>query len=85
LVLRSAPFEPSKDFVIMAKLDAPTSALKSTKPTTSMKAFVYNGPGKTALEDRQKPEIMAASDAIIRVTKTTICGTDLHARPHPGA
>jgi alcohol dehydrogenase len=62
----------------MAKLDAPTSALKSTKPTTSMKAFVYNGPGKTALEDRQKPEIMAASDAIIRVTKTTICGTDLH-------
>ncbi len=43
-----------------------------------MKAFVYLGPGKKALEDRPKPKFLAASDAIVRVTKTTICGTDLH-------
>lgn len=43
-----------------------------------MKAFVYLGPGKMALENRPKPEIDAPTDAIVRVTKTTICGTDLH-------
>lgn len=43
-----------------------------------MKAFVYKGPGQKALEDRPKPEIRESSDAIIKVTKTTICGTDLH-------
>jgi alcohol dehydrogenase len=43
-----------------------------------MKALVYNGPGKKALEERAKPTIKDPTDAIIRVTKTTICGTDLH-------
>jgi alcohol dehydrogenase len=43
-----------------------------------MKALVYQGPGKKALEQRPKPEIAAATDAIVKVTKTTICGTDLH-------
>jgi alcohol dehydrogenase len=43
-----------------------------------MKALVYQGPGQKALEDRPIPEIKAPSDAIVRVSKTTICGTDLH-------
>ena len=43
-----------------------------------MKALVYSGPGKKALEDRPIPKISAPTDAIVRVTKTTICGTDLH-------
>jgi alcohol dehydrogenase len=43
-----------------------------------MKALIYLGPGKQALEDRPKPEVTAPTDAIVRVTKTTICGTDLH-------
>ncbi|MDQ0393321.1 zinc-dependent alcohol dehydrogenase family protein [Labrys monachus] len=43
-----------------------------------MKALVYRGPGSKALEDRPKPEIQAPSDAIVRMVKTTICGTDLH-------
>ena len=43
-----------------------------------MKALVYLGPGQKALQDRPKPEITAPSDAIVKVTKTTICGTDLH-------
>ena len=43
-----------------------------------MKALVYLGPGEKALEDRPKPEIKDQTDAIIKVSKTTICGTDLH-------
>jgi alcohol dehydrogenase len=44
----------------------------------TMKALVYRGPGRKALEDRPKPVLQAASDAIVKITKTTICGTDLH-------
>ena len=43
-----------------------------------MKALVYHGPGKRALEDKPKPAIKAPTDAIVKITKTTICGTDLH-------
>jgi alcohol dehydrogenase len=43
-----------------------------------MKALVYLGPAKKAVEERPKPEIAAPTDAIVKVTKTTICGTDLH-------
>src|SRR5450432_4066745 len=43
-----------------------------------MKALVYLGPGKKALEERPKPEITVPTDAIVKITKTTICGTDLH-------
>ena len=43
-----------------------------------MKALVYQAVGKKALEDRPKPEIIAPTDAIVKILKTTICGTDLH-------
>jgi alcohol dehydrogenase len=43
-----------------------------------MKAFVYGGVGKTSLEDRPRPEIQNAGDVIVKMVKTTICGTDLH-------
>src|ERR1700678_3715414 len=43
-----------------------------------MKAFVYGGRGKKALEQRPKPEITAPTDAIVKIVKKTICGTDLH-------
>jgi len=43
-----------------------------------MKAFVYRGPGNKALEERPKPGIKAPADAVVRILKTTICGTDLH-------
>ncbi len=43
-----------------------------------MKALVYLGSGKMALEDRPKPDLAAATDVIVRLTRTTICGTDLH-------
>jgi len=43
-----------------------------------MKALVYHGPGKLALEKKPKPVIKAPTDAIVKITKTTICGSDLH-------
>jgi alcohol dehydrogenase len=43
-----------------------------------MKALVYQGPGRKAIEDRPIPEIAAPGDAIVKIVKTTICGTDLH-------
>lgn len=43
-----------------------------------MKALIYKGPGQKALEDRPMPDIESAGDAVVKITKTTICGTDLH-------
>lgn len=43
-----------------------------------MKALVYQGPGKRDLAERPRPAIQLATDAVVKVTKTTICGTDLH-------
>lgn len=43
-----------------------------------MKALVYQGPGKKSLEERPKPIITHSTDAIVKIIKTTICGTDLH-------
>jgi alcohol dehydrogenase len=53
------------------------SALKPSE-TPAMSALVYLGPEKKALEERPKPGIQAPTDAIVKITKTTICGTDLH-------
>jgi alcohol dehydrogenase len=43
-----------------------------------MKALVYHGPGNRAYEEKPMPLINEPTDVIVRITKTTICGTDLH-------
>ncbi|MBC7833069.1 MAG: zinc-dependent alcohol dehydrogenase family protein [Hyphomicrobium sp.] len=43
-----------------------------------MQALVYNGPGRKNVEDRPRPKVKMPGDAIVRITRTTICGTDLH-------
>ena len=53
-----------------------TASSPSASPT--MKALVYHGPGKRAWEDKPRPTIQEPSDAIVRITTSTICGTDLH-------
>ncbi|KAH6608303.1 hypothetical protein Trco_004616 [Trichoderma cornu-damae] len=45
---------------------------------STMKALTYSAVNSVSLEERPKPKILAPSDGIVRVTKTTICGTDLH-------
>ena len=44
---------------------------------TTMKALTYYGTEDIRIEDRPKPTILEPTDAIIRITTTTICGTDL--------
>jgi alcohol dehydrogenase len=43
-----------------------------------MQALVFTSSGKIELKECPKPELIAPGDAIVRVTHTTICGTDLH-------
>lgn len=43
-----------------------------------MKAVVYRGPGKLALEDKPIPQLEKPTDCLVKILKTTICGTDLH-------
>jgi alcohol dehydrogenase len=43
-----------------------------------MKALVYQGPGVKTLEDRPMPRLASPTDAIVKISRTTICGTDLH-------
>lgn len=43
-----------------------------------MKSLVYRGPGAIVQEERARPVLQDAGDAIVRMLKTTICGTDLH-------
>ncbi len=43
-----------------------------------MKALVYHGPAQKSWEEKPMPVIKEATDAIVKITKTTICGTDLH-------
>jgi alcohol dehydrogenase len=43
-----------------------------------MKALLYLGPSQKALKERPNPVIVDPGDAIVKMTKTTICGTDLH-------
>ncbi len=42
-----------------------------------MKAAIYKGIGQMACEERPKPSITDDSDAIIRVVRTCVCGSDL--------
>lgn len=43
-----------------------------------MKALVYHGPKQIQWEEKPTPTIQDPSDAIVKIVKTTICGTDLH-------
>jgi len=43
-----------------------------------MKAVVWHGTGDIRLDDVPKPKIKDETDAIVRLTASAICGTDLH-------
>ncbi len=60
---------------LMETPEANTALIKSTK---TMHALVYHGPGKKAWEEKPIPAVIKATDAIVKILKTTICGTDLH-------
>ena len=43
-----------------------------------MMALVYDGPGKRAWRAMPRPVVRDPGDAVVRITTSTICGTDLH-------
>ncbi len=43
-----------------------------------MKALCWNGPGDVRVETVPDPKILNPRDAIVRITTTAICGSDLH-------
>lgn len=45
-----------------------------------MKALVYQGEGRLSVEKRPIPPLVQDQDALVRVTLTTICSSDLHIR-----
>jgi alcohol dehydrogenase len=43
-----------------------------------MRAMVYRGPCRVRIEEKPMPSIEHPNDAIVRVTRAAICGSDLH-------
>jgi len=50
---------------------------KDTVILQTMKALVYGGPGKIEWKMVPKPGLEKPTDVIVKILKTTICGTDL--------
>ncbi|TDB74924.1 alcohol dehydrogenase catalytic domain-containing protein [Micromonospora sp. KC723] len=53
-----------------------TGAERGGSPT--MRAVVYHGPGSVRVDEVERPRIQHPRDVIVRVTRTAVCGTDLH-------
>ena len=49
----------------------------AARPSDSMRATVFHGPNDIRVEEVPRPHA-GAGEAVIRVTTTTICGTDIH-------
>lgn len=47
-------------------------------PNETMKALVWMGKNKVEVIDCPKPKIMEDRDVILKVTGSTVCGSDLH-------
>lgn len=61
----------------LARGTGPATRAISTKDTT-MKGAVYDGKGAIHWREVPMARIEQPTDAIVRITRTTICGSDLH-------
>jgi 2-desacetyl-2-hydroxyethyl bacteriochlorophyllide A dehydrogenase len=43
-----------------------------------VQAVTFQGPGEVRVEERPEPELQAPDDAVVRITATGVCGSDLH-------
>ena len=48
-----------------------------------MKSAVYTKAGQVGLEEIDRPQIVAADDAIIKIVRTCVCGSDLWSYRNP--
>jgi alcohol dehydrogenase len=63
--------------VALMELATDSHKKQSTNGTSTMRAAVFRGRERIGLEEHPKPSC-GPNDAIVRVTLTTICGTDVH-------
>ena len=62
----------------MRAVTAVIDPVTSGKNGSTMNALVFKGPGQRAWQSAPRPVIREPGDAIVRITTSTICGTDLH-------
>jgi len=63
----------------MSKITAVAEPVASRGAAADMMmALVYGGPGQRSWQSMPKPTVRDPGDAIVRITTSTICGTDLH-------
>ena len=62
---------------IPTKKEGPKAFPAENQKKQTMKALVYGGPGKIEWKDAAMPVIEKPTDALVKIVKTTICGTDL--------
>lgn len=60
------------------KISDKASSGKDIQTEINMWALEYQGPEKKGYVQKKKPILLKTTDAIVKMTKTTICGTDLH-------
>src|SRR3954470_10262087 len=83
-VPRPEPFRPSgRGHPSRTRARAGTRCRTSPEPRrgtgrSDMKAVVYKGPREIAVEEVPDARIEAPTDAVVRITTTNICGSDLH-------
>jgi len=58
-------------------VQVPQKGAVEERSSATMKALVFHGPNHIALEEQEIPR-PGFGEAVIRVTLTTICGTDIH-------
>jgi alcohol dehydrogenase len=66
----------TEDHTHVVKIASHQSPLRDHHARTH--GLVYRGPGQRAWEERPHPVLQDPTDAIVRITTSTICGTDLH-------
>ena len=71
---------PSRDFAprFAGTLEGPSGYLSNPSAENTMKALVWHGRNDVRLDTVPDPVIEAPRDAIVKVTSTAICGSDLH-------
>ena len=62
----------------MNSVDTIQEAAQPAQRAPTMKALVFHGAGRRSWEEKPVPMIREATDAVVRITTSTICGTDLH-------
>jgi alcohol dehydrogenase len=60
-----------------ASVDEEKANGSSPQNKTTMHGLVYGGPGKIEWKEVPRPVVEKPTDALVKIIKTTICGTDL--------